>query len=119
MHLISSDEGRRHLVGGHWLVFLLLGLLTVSAIGEYGPLSTPWLVFPADSLSAVVVGLIAFYWVRHRLPHPRHRRPAPATDRPRCRRRAHTHRSVISADVKQAGLENNPTLPSVRLQTPT
>lgn len=62
MHLISSDEGRRHLVGGHWLVFLLLGLLTVSAIGEYGPLSTPWLVFPADSLSAVVVGLIAFYW---------------------------------------------------------
>ncbi len=62
MHLISNEEGRRHLIGGHWLVFLLLGLLTASAIGEYGPLSAPWLTFPADSLSAVVVGIIAFYW---------------------------------------------------------
>ena len=62
MHRISTEEGRRHLTGGHWVVFLLLGLLVVSAIGEYGPLAAPWLVFPADTLSAVVVGLIAFYW---------------------------------------------------------
>lgn len=62
LHLMSPPEGRLHLRGGHWLVFLLLGLLAVSAIGEYGVSSSPVLGFPMDSIIALVVGVVAFYW---------------------------------------------------------
>lgn len=62
LHVMSPPEGRQHLRGGHWLVFLLLALLVVSGLGEYGPVSSPVLSFPADSLAALAVGLIAFYW---------------------------------------------------------
>jgi amino acid transporter len=62
LHVMSPPEGRTHLRGGYWLVFLLLALLCVSAIGEYGPMPAPLLAFPADSLSALVVGIAAYYW---------------------------------------------------------
>ncbi|MGV9713676.1 APC family permease [Gordonia sp. NPDC003424] len=62
LRLLTADEGVRHLRGGYWLVFLLLGQLTVSAIGEYGPMKDPLLGFPLDTVSAMVVGLIAYYW---------------------------------------------------------
>jgi amino acid transporter len=62
LHRMSSAEGRRHLRGGHWLVFFLLGLLITAAIGEYGPMHAPWLGFPFDSLAALAVGVAAYYW---------------------------------------------------------
>ncbi|MDA3623907.1 APC family permease [Saccharopolyspora sp. WRP15-2] len=61
LHLMSPPEGRQHLRGGHWLVFLLLMLLGVSAIGEYGP-ATPVLAFPMDSIAALAVGVLAYFW---------------------------------------------------------
>jgi len=62
LETITVAEGRKHLRGGYWLVFLLLGLLVVSGIGEYGPMSSPLLGFPVDTISAMIVGLIAYHW---------------------------------------------------------
>ncbi|WP_051687775.1 APC family permease [Curtobacterium sp. S6] len=62
MHLITREEGRPHLRGGHWVVFLLLGELAVSSLSEYGPLPEPILGFPWDSVAALLVGFIAYFW---------------------------------------------------------
>src|SRR5262245_776182 len=59
---MTKPEGRSHLRGGYWLVFLLLGLVILAGIGEYGPLASPSLGFPVDTISAMVVGLVAYYW---------------------------------------------------------
>jgi amino acid transporter len=65
LHLISPAEGRQHLRGGYWVVGLLLALLGICAIGEYGPMATPLLSFPLDTVSALLVGLLAYYWAVH------------------------------------------------------
>lgn len=62
MRLITCPEGIPHLRGGYWIVFLLLGELTVSSISEYGPLPEPLLGFPWDTIAALGIGLIAYYW---------------------------------------------------------
>lgn len=60
LRLMTKREGVRHLRAGYWLVFLLLAELILSAFSEYGPLPTPAVIFPWDSLIAVVIGYIAY-----------------------------------------------------------
>ncbi|MHB1740615.1 MAG: APC family permease [Actinomycetes bacterium] len=59
---LSNAEGKKHVRSVAWLIFLLFSLLVVSYYGAYGPLKTPDLKFPYDTLAALVVGIVAYYW---------------------------------------------------------
>lgn len=58
----ADDECRLHVRRCAWLIFLLLALFPLSHYGQFGPLDNPQLPFPWDTLVAVGVGLIAYYW---------------------------------------------------------
>src|ERR1051326_1195258 len=58
--LLSSADGRRHILRTAWLVGLILATFQVSYYGEYGPLKSPVIAFPWGTLIEVGVGLIAF-----------------------------------------------------------
>lgn len=60
LRMMTKPEGVRHLRAGYWLVFLLLAELFLSAFSEYGPLETPAVIFPWDSLIAIGIGYIAY-----------------------------------------------------------
>lgn len=60
LRMMTKREGVRHLRAGYWLVFLLLAELILSAFSEYGPLETPAILFPWDSIIAIVIGYIAY-----------------------------------------------------------
>ncbi|MEV6978606.1 APC family permease [Kitasatospora sp. NPDC093806] len=60
----SSPEGRRHVVGGIWLLGLLLALLPLSYYGEYGPTGEHSIPFPADTLVIAAVSYLFFLWAQ-------------------------------------------------------
>jgi hypothetical protein len=58
----SSSKGRLHIQNGLWLVFLLLASFPLSYYGFLGPLKTPAIGFPWDTLIEVGIGLVAYVW---------------------------------------------------------
>jgi len=60
--LISNPEGRRHIRSGLWFVIMLLCVLPLSYYGAFGPLTTPSIKFPWDTLISLGIGIVAYYW---------------------------------------------------------
>ncbi|MUN29681.1 APC family permease [Sulfuracidifex metallicus] len=54
----SNEEGRREIKSGFWLIGLILVLYATSFFGGFGPLSSPLIPFPEDTIVAAIVGLI-------------------------------------------------------------
>lgn len=60
MWFISNSTCRFHIERSLWLIWLILAMFPLSYWGEFGPGKN--VVFPWDSLIAVGVGLVAYYW---------------------------------------------------------
>jgi amino acid transporter len=60
--LFSNQRGRKEVWRAAWLEFLILGVFALSYFGSYGPLPKPAVGFPWDSVLAMVLGLIVFFW---------------------------------------------------------
>ncbi len=61
-YLLSVPRGRREVWRSAWLEFLILGVFGLSYAGAYGPLKTPLIHYPWDSILAAVLGLMVFFW---------------------------------------------------------
>lgn len=61
-HFLSTARGRTEIWRSAWLPFFILGVVPISFYGAYGPLPKPWLPYPLDTLTAIVLGLIVYYW---------------------------------------------------------
>jgi hypothetical protein len=48
LYAVSTDVGRRHILGGTWLVTTILALLLVAYLGQFGPMDSPVLASPID-----------------------------------------------------------------------
>ena len=59
---LSNDVGRMHVERSAWLLAVLLATFLVSYFGEYGPLKTPALAFPASDIVEIVIGIVCYYW---------------------------------------------------------
>ncbi len=62
---LSDARGRQAVTSTWWLLVFLLGMMGVSYYGAYGPLPTPGIVFPADLLVVILLGLLAYGWAVH------------------------------------------------------
>src|SRR5579875_348002 len=62
MWLLANSGGRKHMTRGMWLVITLLAIYPLSYYGQFGALKTPAIAFPWDTLIAVGVGIVAYYW---------------------------------------------------------
>ena len=73
--LLCNAEGRYHIQHGLWFVFMILAIYPLSFYGQFGGecpsgvsassgscLAAPAIGFPWDTLLAVVIGLIAYFW---------------------------------------------------------
>lgn len=60
--LVINRDGRKEIRASWWAIFLQLALYILSYYGAYGPQHHPAMPFPWDSLIAVVIGLISYYW---------------------------------------------------------
>jgi amino acid transporter len=59
---LSNAEGRKHIERGFWFIFMLLAYFPLSYYGQFGGQAKPSITFPWDTLIAVVIGLIAYFW---------------------------------------------------------
>jgi amino acid transporter len=59
---LGSSDARKAVDRSWWFMFLAGATLLLSYYGAYGPLKTPTIAFPLDTLVAIVIGLISFYW---------------------------------------------------------
>ena len=55
-------EKRHEITSSAWLLVLLFGLYLLTYFGAFGPLKTPILAFPLDTIIAAIFSLIIFYW---------------------------------------------------------
>ena len=58
----GSAAARQAVDRSWWFIFLVFATLGLSYVGAYGPLSTPTVPFPLDTLAALVIGLVSYYW---------------------------------------------------------
>lgn len=58
----STAEGRHAINRTWWLLFLIFALLGLSYYGGFGPLAKPKIDFPLDTIPALAIGLVAYYW---------------------------------------------------------
>jgi len=58
--LMSGPVGRREINSAWWILFMTLALYLLSYYGAYG--EEVLVPFPYDSLIAVVIGLVSYYW---------------------------------------------------------
>ncbi len=58
----SGPEGKQAVNRSWWLIFFSMGTLFLSYYGGFGPLKTPVIAFPLDTVLAIVIGLISYYW---------------------------------------------------------
>lgn len=61
-YVLSEPRGRTEVWRSAWLEFLILGVFALSYFGAYGPLAKPAVAFPWDSLLAVGLGLVVYFW---------------------------------------------------------
>lgn len=59
---LCSTDGRRQVAASAWFVIMLLCVLPLSYYGAFGPLKHPSISFPWDTLIALGIGLLAYYW---------------------------------------------------------
>jgi amino acid transporter len=57
---MANAEGKRHVVRGFWFVGMVLAIFPLSYYGQFGPLASPSISFPWDTLIAVGIGIVAF-----------------------------------------------------------
>ena len=62
LYAVSDDVGRRHIRGGTWMVTMILALLLVSYLGQFGPMDSPWLDNPVDLLVMILIASASFLW---------------------------------------------------------
>lgn len=61
-YFLSTPRGRTEVWRSAWLPFFILGVMPISFFGAYGPLPHPWLPYPWDTLTAIVLGVIVYFW---------------------------------------------------------
>ncbi|MHB8296490.1 MAG: APC family permease [Acidimicrobiales bacterium] len=59
---LSNADGKHAIGKSWWLLFLILGTFGLSYYGGFGPLKNPPIPFPLDTLVAIGIGLVSFYW---------------------------------------------------------
>lgn len=62
MWFLGNRKARQALNAGVWVFAMLFALLAVDYYGPFGPLTTPKIPFPWDTLIACVIGLACYYW---------------------------------------------------------
>jgi hypothetical protein len=62
LYAASTEVGRRHVLGGVWLVTTILVLLFLAYLGQFGPLDSPVFDNPIDLIIMIVVGVASFFW---------------------------------------------------------
>jgi amino acid transporter len=62
LYAVSTDVGRRHILGGAWLVVTILALLLIAYLGPYGPLDSPVLANPVDLVLMILIAIGSFLW---------------------------------------------------------
>jgi amino acid transporter len=62
LYAVSTEVGRRHILGGVWIVATILALLFIAYLGQYGPLKSPPLDSPIDLIIMVLLGAGSFVW---------------------------------------------------------
>jgi amino acid transporter len=62
LYAVSTEVGRRHILGGTWLVITILVMLFLAYLGQFGPLDSPVLGNPIDLIIMSVVGAASFFW---------------------------------------------------------
>ena len=62
MWALSNREGRQAVAAAWWFIFLVFASLLLSYYGGYGPLASPLVPFPWDSVAVLPIGLVAYYW---------------------------------------------------------
>jgi amino acid transporter len=60
--LLGNAEARKHITRGLWFIWMLLAVFPLSYYGQFGASKTPAIPFPWDTLIAVGIGLVAYYW---------------------------------------------------------
>lgn len=58
----GSAAARQAVDRSWWFIFLVFATLGLSYFGAYGPLKTPVVPFPLDTVAALVIGLVSYYW---------------------------------------------------------
>ena len=62
LYAVSNDVGRRHILGGTWMVATILALLFVAHLGQFGPMDSPVLANPIDLIIMIVISVGSFLW---------------------------------------------------------
>jgi hypothetical protein len=62
IYAFGTPAARRAVNASWWFLFLVFAMLALSYYGGFGPLSVPDIKFPIDTLPALGIGLVAFYW---------------------------------------------------------
>jgi hypothetical protein len=62
LYAVSTDTGRRHINGGIWMVTMILALLLVAYLGQFGPMADPVLDNPVDLVLMVLIAVGSFSW---------------------------------------------------------
>jgi amino acid transporter len=62
LYAASNDVGRRHIRGGTWMVTMILALLLISYLGQFGPMRSPWLGHQIDLLVMALLAIGSFFW---------------------------------------------------------
>lgn len=62
LYLLSTAKGRRHILGGVWIVATFLTTLLVAYCGQFGPMDEPALGNQTDILIMVVIAIGSFLW---------------------------------------------------------
>jgi uncharacterized BrkB/YihY/UPF0761 family membrane protein len=57
LYAVSNDVGRRHILGGTWMVATILALLFIAYLGQFGPMDSPVLANPIDLIIMIVISL--------------------------------------------------------------
>jgi amino acid transporter len=62
LYAVSTEDGRRHIRGGTWLVTTILAMLFIAYLGQFGPMDSPPLDSPIDLIIMVLLGVGSFLW---------------------------------------------------------
>lgn len=62
MWALSDQHGKHTVQSSWWLIFNIFAVYALSFLGQYGPFTKPPIAFPYDTIIAIAIGLVTFYW---------------------------------------------------------